>query len=77
VLRWPKVVCKDRRFKIFILGIVRMHDPSLVVALNGIDGRLKGALRMAATANRTLAPCSSVVLTAKEASWTRSPRIAS
>jgi hypothetical protein len=72
VLKWPKVVCRDRRFKIFDLGIgalsgpsrsevpvlqavyasmrgiVRMHNPSVVVALADIDAKVKEALRMAA-----------------------------
>ncbi|CAL5020118.1 unnamed protein product [Urochloa decumbens] len=79
VLKWPKVVCRDRRFKIFDLGIgalsgpsrsevpvlqavyasmrgiVMMHNPSVVVALDDVDDKVKQALRMAADAavNRT------------------------
>ncbi|XP_066319862.1 uncharacterized protein [Miscanthus floridulus] len=81
MLKWPKVVCKDRRFKIFDLGIgalsgpsrsevllvlqavyasmrgiVRMHNPSVLVALADIDAKVKEALRMAAdtaAVNRT------------------------
>ncbi|KAG8060650.1 hypothetical protein GUJ93_ZPchr0002g26203 [Zizania palustris] len=74
VLKWPKVVCKERRFKIFDLGlgalsgpsrsevpvlqvvyssmrgIVRMHNPSVIVAVSDVDGKVKDALRMAADA---------------------------
>lgn len=79
VLKWPKVVCKERRFKVFDLGLgalsgpsrsevpvlqavyssmrglVRMHNPSVVIAVADIDGSVKDALRMAAdaTVNRT------------------------
>ncbi|GJM87285.1 hypothetical protein PR202_ga03225 [Eleusine coracana subsp. coracana] len=79
VLKWPKVVCKERRFKIFDLGlgalsgpsrshvplvqavyasmrgIVRMHNPSVIVALDAIHDKVKDALRMAAddAVNRT------------------------
>uniref|UniRef100_A0A0E0CSU0 Uncharacterized protein n=1 Tax=Oryza meridionalis TaxID=40149 RepID=A0A0E0CSU0_9ORYZ len=79
VLKWPKVVCKERRFKIFDLavgalsgpshsdvpvlhavyssmrGIVRMHNPSVIVAVADVDPKIKDALRMAADAavNRT------------------------
>uniref|UniRef100_A0A0D3FBT6 Uncharacterized protein n=1 Tax=Oryza barthii TaxID=65489 RepID=A0A0D3FBT6_9ORYZ len=79
VLKWPKVVCKERRFKIFDLavgalsgpshsdvpvlhavyssmrGIVRMHNPSVIVAVADVDSKIKDALRMAADAavNRT------------------------
>ncbi len=79
MLKWPKVVCKERRFKIFDLavgalsgpshsdvpvlhavyssmrGIVRMHNPSVIVAVADVDSKIKDALRMAADAaiNRT------------------------
>ncbi|KAK3155540.1 hypothetical protein QOZ80_2BG0204510 [Eleusine coracana subsp. coracana] len=79
VLKWPRVVCKERRFKIFDLGlgalsgpsrshvpvvqavyasmrgIVRMHNPSVIVAVDTIDAKVKDALRMAAddAVNRT------------------------
>jgi hypothetical protein len=72
VLKWPKTVCRDRRFKVFDLGlgalsgpsrsevpvvqavyasmrgIVQMHNPSVVVALDDVDANVKDALRMAA-----------------------------
>jgi hypothetical protein len=74
VLKWPKVVCKERRFKVFDLavgaisgpsrsevpvlqavyssmrGLVRMHNPSVVVAVADIDGKVEDALRMATEA---------------------------
>lgn len=69
VLNWPKAVCKQRRFSIFDLGvndvpvlqavyagmrgIVRTHNPSMVVALDDIDGEVKEALHLAAD-NRTV-----------------------
>ncbi|GFP84242.1 hypothetical protein PHJA_000567900 [Phtheirospermum japonicum] len=69
-LKWPKSVCKERRFKIFDLGIgalsglsnsevpvlqavyasmkglVRIHNPSVVVTVSDIDPNVKKALRM-------------------------------
>uniref|UniRef100_A0A0E0ILX5 Uncharacterized protein n=1 Tax=Oryza nivara TaxID=4536 RepID=A0A0E0ILX5_ORYNI len=72
VLKWPKVVCKERRFKIFDLavgalsgpshsevpvlqavyssmrGIIRMHNPSVIVAVANVDAKIKDAFRMAA-----------------------------
>lgn len=79
VLKWPKVVCKERRFKIFDLGIgaisgasnsevpvlqavyssmkglVKIHNPSLMIAVADIDINIKNALKMAAESsiNRT------------------------
>ncbi|KAM0927654.1 hypothetical protein ACQ4PT_002733 [Festuca glaucescens] len=74
VLKWPKVVCKERRFKVFDLavgaisgpsrsevpvlqavyssmrGLVRMHNPSVVMAVADIDGKVEDALRMATEA---------------------------
>ncbi|KAM0949272.1 putative nucleotide-diphospho-sugar transferase [Dioscorea sansibarensis] len=71
-LRWPKTVCKERRFKIFDLeigaisgasnsevpilqavyssmkGIVRIHNPSLLITVADIDVNVKNALKMAA-----------------------------
>ncbi|GMH07122.1 hypothetical protein Nepgr_008962 [Nepenthes gracilis] len=70
-LKWPNSVCKERRFKIFDLGIgtlsrvsksevpvvqavfasmrglIRMHNPSVVIAVNDIDSNVKKALKMA------------------------------
>ncbi|CAL9063535.1 unnamed protein product [Musa banksii] len=72
VLGWPKVVCKERRFKIFDLevgaisgvsnsevpvvqavysslkGLLKIHNPSLLIAVDDIDANVKNALRMAA-----------------------------
>ncbi|BAT16173.1 Os12g0183900 [Oryza sativa Japonica Group] len=72
VLKWPKVVCKERRFKIFDLavgalsgpshsevpvlqavyssmrGIIRMHNPSVIITVANVDAKIKDAFRMAA-----------------------------
>ncbi|GAB2275071.1 hypothetical protein Dimus_009840 [Dionaea muscipula] len=72
VLKWPKTVCKERRFKIFDLGIgslskvshsdvpvvqavyaamkglIKIHNPSVVIAVNDIDPSVRKALNMAA-----------------------------
>ncbi|CAL9203281.1 unnamed protein product [Musa hybrid cultivar] len=72
VLRWPKNVCKERRFKIFDLevgaisgvsnsevpvvqavysslkGILKIHNPSLLIAVDDVDQNVKNALKMAA-----------------------------
>ncbi|CAN0898871.1 hypothetical protein LINGRAHAP2_LOCUS19946 [Linum grandiflorum] len=74
-LRWPKLVCKERRFKIFDLGVgalsgasksevpvvqsvyssmkglIRMHNPSVVITVSDIDTDVKKALRMAVESN--------------------------
>ncbi|KAL9143524.1 hypothetical protein ABFS82_14G242400 [Erythranthe guttata] len=74
-LKWPKAVCRERRFKIFDLGIgllseksksevpvlqavyasmrglIKIHNPSIVVAVSDIDGHVKKALRMASETN--------------------------
>ncbi|KAG5515519.1 hypothetical protein RHGRI_036526 [Rhododendron griersonianum] len=72
-LGWPKGVCRERRFKIFDLGIgaassgvsdsevpviqgvysslkglMRIHNPSVVVAVDDVDLSVRKALRMAA-----------------------------
>ncbi|GMG98807.1 hypothetical protein Nepgr_000647 [Nepenthes gracilis] len=71
-LKWPKSVCKERRFKIFDLGIgtlsrisksevplvqavfasmrglIKMHNPSVVIAVNDSDSHVKKAIKMAA-----------------------------
>ncbi|GAB4825414.1 hypothetical protein Ancab_008287 [Ancistrocladus abbreviatus] len=70
-LKWPKSVCKERRFKIFDLGVgtlsrvsdsevpvvqavyasmkglIKMHNPSVVIAVSDIDPSVKKALKMA------------------------------
>lgn len=75
-LNWPKVVCKERRFKIFDLGIgsiselsnselpvvqgvyasmkgvIKIHNPSIVIAVTDIESNVKKALTMALEANR-------------------------
>lgn len=71
-LKWPKVVCTERRFKIFdldvgavlggsnsevpvmqtiyssIKGLVKIHNPSLIVTVADADVNVKNALKMAA-----------------------------
>lgn len=86
-LRWPKSVCRERRFKIFDLGInalsgdsnsevpllqsvyasmkglIKIHNPSVVVAVSDINLNVKNALKMAADTNGTplvLVPTSSI-----------------
>lgn len=70
-LNWPKVVCKERRFKIFDLGVgailgnsnselpvvqavyssmkglIKIHNPSVVITVDDIDANVRKALRMA------------------------------
>ncbi|KAH7836395.1 hypothetical protein Vadar_000749 [Vaccinium darrowii] len=71
-LSWPKGVCRERRFKIFDLGIgieagglsdsevpviqgvysslkglIRIHNPSVVVAVDDVDVNVRKALKMA------------------------------
>ncbi|KAL8057621.1 hypothetical protein ABFX02_04G195400 [Erythranthe guttata] len=75
-LKWPKSVCKERRFKIFDLGIgaisaavsdsevpvfqgvyasmkglIKIHNPSVVIAVSDIETNVKKALKMAAETN--------------------------
>ncbi|KAK8601471.1 hypothetical protein V6N13_058822 [Hibiscus sabdariffa] len=74
-LTWPKLVCKERRFKIFDLqieaisgtsnsevpvlqgvyssmrGLIKMHNPSVVITLADIDSNVKKALKMASETN--------------------------
>ncbi|KAF3337856.1 Glycosyl transferase family 2 [Carex littledalei] len=74
-LKWPQIVCKERRFKIFDLemgaisggsksdvpivqtvyssmrGLLKMHNPSLIITVNDIDASVKSALKMAAEAS--------------------------
>jgi hypothetical protein len=74
-LNWPKVVCKERRFKIFDLavgaqsdisdsevpvmqavyssmkGLIKIHNPSVVITVNDIDPNVKKALKMATETN--------------------------
>jgi len=69
-LGWPKLVCKERRFKIFDLGVgalsgisnsevpvvqavyasmkglLKIHNPSVLIAVNDIDSDVKKALKM-------------------------------
>ncbi|KAI0528812.1 hypothetical protein KFK09_001355 [Dendrobium nobile] len=71
VLKWPKSVCKERRFKILDLeigsisdvsnsevpimqavyssmkGLVKIHNPSLLITVADIDENVKNALKMA------------------------------
>ncbi|THG14198.1 uncharacterized protein LOC114273047 [Camellia sinensis] len=70
-LNWPNAVCKERRFKIFDLGIgalsgvsnsevpviqavycsmkglIKIHNPSVLIAVSDIDPNVKKALKMA------------------------------
>ncbi|XP_050214403.1 uncharacterized protein LOC126665608 [Mercurialis annua] len=70
-LHWPKLVCKERRFKIFDLdigalsgvsdsdvpvvqgiyssvkGLIKIHNPSVVITVDDIDASVKKALKMA------------------------------
>ncbi|KAJ7001977.1 hypothetical protein NC653_012142 [Populus alba x Populus x berolinensis] len=74
-LNWPKVVCKERRFRIFDLavgaqsdisdsevpvmqavyssmkGLIKIHNPSVVITVNDIDPNVKKALKMATETN--------------------------
>lgn len=74
-LKWPKVVCRERRFKIFDLaigklsgvsdsevpvvqavyssmkGLIKMHNPSVLITVSDIDSHVKKALKMAAETN--------------------------
>ena len=71
-LNWPKLVCKERRFKIFDLsvnalsrisnsevpvvqvvyssmkGLIKIHNPSVLITVADIDPNVKKALKMAA-----------------------------
>ncbi|KAJ4979815.1 hypothetical protein NE237_010595 [Protea cynaroides] len=81
-LNWPKSVCRERRFKIFDLGIgavsnssdsevpvlqavyssmkglVKIHNPSVLITVTDIDTNVKKALKMASETN----PNSTLVL---------------
>ncbi|KAL5709946.1 hypothetical protein ACHQM5_020567 [Ranunculus cassubicifolius] len=88
-LGWPKSVCRERRFKLFDLGIgalsqisdsevpvlqgvyssmkglIKIHNPSVLITVSDIDSNVKKALRMASEANANtstllLLPASSV-----------------
>ncbi|KAJ6739580.1 hypothetical protein OIU74_004357 [Salix koriyanagi] len=74
-LNWPKMVCKERRFKIFDLavgtqsdisdsevpvmqavyssmkGLIKIHNPSVVITVDDIDPNVKKALKMATETN--------------------------
>ncbi|OWM84202.1 hypothetical protein CDL15_Pgr028194 [Punica granatum] len=71
-LKWPKTVCRERRFKIFDLGVeavaavsgsevpvvqavyssmkglIKIHNPSVVITVDDIDTNVRKALKMAA-----------------------------
>ncbi|CAI9105054.1 OLC1v1003898C1 [Oldenlandia corymbosa var. corymbosa] len=75
-LGWPKNVCRDRRFKIFDLGIgalsgisrsevpvvqaifasmkglIKMHNPSVLITVDNVDANVRKALKMAAESNQ-------------------------
>lgn len=74
-LKWPKLVCKERRFKIFDLaigalsgvsnseipvvqavyasmkGLIKIHNPSVIITVADVDPNVKKALKMASEAN--------------------------
>lgn len=74
-LGWPKSVCRERRFKIFDLGIgalsgisksevpvvqavyssvrglIKIHNPSVLITLNDVDPNVRKALKMASETN--------------------------
>ncbi|XP_054815013.1 uncharacterized protein LOC129315391 [Prosopis cineraria] len=74
-LKWPKVVCKERRFKIFDLsigalsgisnsevpiiqavyssmkGLIKIHNPSVIITVSDIDPHVRKALNMALESN--------------------------
>ena len=74
-LNWPKLVCKERRFKIFDLsigalsgvsnsevpvvqalyssmkGLIKIHNPSVVITVADIDPHVRNALKMATETN--------------------------
>nr|GMD14241.1 Inactive protein kinase [Ipomoea batatas] len=74
-LKWPKSVCRDRRFKIMDLGIgalsgisnsevpvlqavyasmkglIKIHNPSVVITVADVDSNIKKALKMAVETN--------------------------
>ena len=74
-LKWPKLVCKERRFKIFNLdvvalsgisnsevpvvqavyasvkGLIKIHNPSVIITVADIDPNVKKALKMASETN--------------------------
>ncbi|KAG5248243.1 Glycosyltransferase family protein [Salix suchowensis] len=63
-LNWPKMVCKERRFKIFdwrlglmqavyssMKGLIKIHNPSVVITVDDIDPNVKKALKMATETN--------------------------
>ncbi|KAI4334383.1 hypothetical protein L6164_019083 [Bauhinia variegata] len=74
-LNWPKLVCRERRFKIFDLsvgalsglsnsevpviqavyssmkGLIKMHNPSVVITVADIDPNVMKALKMATETN--------------------------
>ncbi|GKV01231.1 hypothetical protein SLEP1_g13798 [Rubroshorea leprosula] len=75
VLKWPKLVCKERRFKIFDLaigtlsrisnsevpvvqaiyssmkGLIKIHNPSVLITVSDINPHVKKALKMASETN--------------------------
>lgn len=74
-LKWPKSVCRERRFKIFDLGVgalsgksksevpvvqavyssmkglIKIHNPSVVITVSDIDPHVRKALKMASETN--------------------------
>ncbi|KAL5990611.1 hypothetical protein ACLOJK_011514 [Asimina triloba] len=75
VLSWPPQVCRERRFKIFDLGVgaisgasksevplfqsvyssmkglIKIHNPSLLIAVADVDSNVRNALKMASDSN--------------------------
>ncbi|RZC76954.1 hypothetical protein C5167_001079 [Papaver somniferum] len=74
-MKWPKSVCRERRFKIFDLGIgalselsdsevpviqavyssmkglIKIHNPTVLITVSDIDPNIKKALKMASETN--------------------------
>lgn len=85
-LKWPKAVCRERRFKIFDLGVgalsgvsnsevpvlqavyasmkglIKIHNPSVVITVSDIDTNVKKALRMATETSSSSTNGSTLVL---------------
>ncbi|KAH6827986.1 glycosyltransferase family protein 2 [Perilla frutescens var. hirtella] len=85
-LKWPKAVCRERRFKIFDLGVgslsslsnsevpvlqgvyasmkglIKIHNPSVVITVSDIDTNVKKALKMATESSANNATTTLVLL---------------
>lgn len=85
-LKWPKAVCRERRFKIFDLGVgalsgvsnsevpvlqavyasmkglIKIHNPSVVITVSDVDTNVKKALKMATEAGSSSTNASAAAL---------------